>query len=241
MEKSRGVHTVGVDEMTGMQALERNAPTKPLIAGKRALIEFEYTRNGTLCLIANMVVTTGEWLRPTIGPPRTAADFASHIEQTVATDLEGSWLFVVDNLNIHCSESLVELVAEACEIPPDLGKKGVRGVLKSVASREKFLSEEGHRIRFVYTPKPSSWLNPIESIFGVIMRKVIPSGVVPLGRRLAHEVVELYRVLQSCVRQAVPLDVHGSPADEGSSVKLGKQATQGIFLPSFVFNCEKSV
>jgi transposase len=176
LEKSRGVHTVCVDEMTGMQALERNAPTKPLIAGKRALIEFEYTRNGTLCLIANMVVTTGELLRPTIGPTRTEADFASHIEQTVATDLEGSWVFVVDNLNIHCSESLVELVAEACEIPTDLGKKGVRGVLKSVASRQKFLSEEGHRIRFVYTPKHSSWLNQIESIFGVIMRKVIRRG-----------------------------------------------------------------
>lgn len=176
LEKSQGIHTVCVDEMTGMQALERNAPTKPMIAGKRERIEFEYTRNGTLCLIANMVVTTGELLRPTIGPTRTEADFASHIEQTVATDLEGSWVFVVDNLNIHCSESLVELVAEACEVPTDLGKKGVRGVLKSVASRQKFLSEEGHRIRFVYTPKHSSWLNQIETIFGVIMRKVIRRG-----------------------------------------------------------------
>jgi transposase len=176
LEKSQGTHTVCVDEMTGLQALERNAPTKPMIAGKRQLIEFEYTRNGTLCLIANMVVTTGELLRPTIGPTRTEADFASHIEQTVATDLEGSWVFVVDNLNIHCSESLVELVAEACEIPTDLGKKGVRGVLKSVASRQKFLSDESHRIRFVYTPKHSSWLNQIETIFGVIMRKVIRRG-----------------------------------------------------------------
>jgi transposase len=176
LEESQGTHTVCVDEMTGLQALERNAPTKPMIAGKRQLIEFEYTRNGTLCLIANMVVTTGELLRPTIGPTRTEADFASHIEQTVATDLEGSWVFVVDNLNIHCSESLVELVAEACEVPTDLGKEGVRGVLKSVASRQEFLSDEGHRIRFVYTPKHSSWLNQIETIFGVIMRKVIRRG-----------------------------------------------------------------
>jgi transposase len=176
LEESQGTHTVCVDEMTGLQALERNAPTKPMIAGKRQLIEFEYTRNGTLCLIANMVVTTGELLRPTIGPTRTEADFASHIEQTVATDPEGSWVFVVDNLNIHCSESLVELVAEACEVPTDLGKKGVRGVLKSVASRQEFLSDEGHRIRFVYTPKHSSWLNQIETIFGVIMRKVIRRG-----------------------------------------------------------------
>ena len=45
--------------MTGMQALERNAPSKPMIAGKRELIEFEYTRNGTLCLIGNFQVTSG--------------------------------------------------------------------------------------------------------------------------------------------------------------------------------------
>jgi transposase len=176
LEESLGTHTVCVDEMTGLQALERNAPTKPMIAGKRELIEFEYTRNGTVCLIGNLVVTTGELLRPTLGPTRTEADFAGHIERTVATDPQGSWVFVVDNLNIHCSESLVELVAEACEVPTDLGKKGVRGVLKSVASRQEFLSDLGHRIRFVYTPKHSSWLNQIEVVFGVIMRKVIRRG-----------------------------------------------------------------
>jgi transposase len=38
------------------------------------------------------------------------------------------------------------------------------------------LSEEGHRIRFVDTPKHSSWLNPIETAFGVIMREVIRRG-----------------------------------------------------------------
>src|SRR3954451_12941759 len=179
LEKSHGTHTVGVDEMTGLQALERNAPTLPMIAGKPALIEFEYTRNGTLCLIGNFQVTTGELIAPTIGPTRTEDDFASHIEQTVGTDPKGSWVFVVDNLNIHCPESLVKLVAKACEIATDLGKKGVRGVLKSVASRQAFLSESSHRIRFVYLPKHSSWLNQIETIFGVIMRKVIRRGSFP--------------------------------------------------------------
>jgi transposase len=204
LEKSRGLHTVCVDEMTGLQALERDAPTKPMIAGKRELIEFEYTRNGTLCLIANMVVTTGELLRPTIGPTRTEADFASHIEQTVATDPEGPWVFVVDNLNIHGSVSLVGLVAEACEIATDLGKKGVRGVLKSVASRQQFLSDESHRIRFVYTPKHSSWLNQIETIFGVIMRKVIRRGsfssVEDLRTKLLNFIAYFNRVFAKAFR-----------------------------------------
>src|SRR3954463_3613022 len=175
-ERTEQTHTVCVDEMTGLQALERIAPSKAMIAGKCQLIEFEYERHGTLCLIGNLVVTTGELITPTLGLTRTEADFANHIERTVATDRDGSWVFVVDNLNIHCSESLVELVAEACEVPTDLGKKGVRGVLKSVASRQEFLSEVGHRIRFVYTPKQSSWLNQIEVVFGVIMRKVIRRG-----------------------------------------------------------------
>ena len=162
--------------MTGIQALERIAPRKAMIAGKCQLIEFEYTRHGTLCLIGNLVVTTGELLRPTIGPTRTETDFARHIAQTMATDPEGSWVFIVDNLNIHGSESLVKLVAKACEVSTDLGQKGKRGVLKSVASRQAFLSDLSHRIRFVYLPKHSSWLNQIEVIFGVIMRKVIRRG-----------------------------------------------------------------
>jgi transposase len=175
-ERTENTHTVCVDEMTGIQALERTAAAKPMIAGKPARIEFEYQRHGTLTLIGNFQVTTGELIAPTFGPTRTEADFATHIEQTMATDPSASWVFVTDNLNIHCSETLVQMVAEACEISTPLGKKGVRGVLRSMASRQKFLSDPSHRIRFVYTPKHSSWLNQIETIFGVIVRKVVRRG-----------------------------------------------------------------
>jgi transposase len=197
-ERIEGTHTVCVDEMTGLQALERIAPSKAMSAGKCQLIEFEYERHGTLCLIGNFVVTTGELLSPTIGPTRTESDFAGHIARTVATDPEGSWVFVVDNLNIHCSESLVRQVAEACEVSAGLGKKGVRGVLKSVASRQAFLSESSHRIRFVDLPKHSSWLNQIEVVFGVIMRKVIRRGsftsVEDLRTRLLNFIAYFNRV-----------------------------------------------
>ena len=44
----KGVRTVSIDEMTGIQALERTAPTKLMIAGKPARLEFEYERHGTL-------------------------------------------------------------------------------------------------------------------------------------------------------------------------------------------------
>lgn len=179
LEKNHHTYTVCVDEMTGLQALERNAPALPMIPKRSERIEFEYARHGTLCLIGDLRVATGELITPTIGPTRTEADFADHIEQTVASDPEASWVFVVGNLNIHSSESLAEWVAQACGITTDLGKKGRWGVLKSVTSRQAFLSDPSHRLRFVYTPKHSSWLNQIEVIFGVIMRKVIRRGSFP--------------------------------------------------------------
>jgi transposase len=43
-------------------------------------------------------------------------------------------------------------------------------------TRQEFLSDLSHRIRFVYTPKHSSWLNQVEIVFGIIMRKVIRRG-----------------------------------------------------------------
>jgi transposase len=169
-------HTLSVDEMTGIQALERVAATLAMHPGQQELQEFEYKRNGTLTLIGNLHVVTGEMVAPTLGPTRTETDFVRHIKQTIRIDPDAGYVFVLDNLNIHQSAGLVELVAKLCGIKDDLGKKGVRGVLKSQKSRQDFLSELSHRIRFVYLPKHTSWLNQIEVIFGVVMRKVIRRG-----------------------------------------------------------------
>ena len=68
--------------------------------------EYEYLRHGTQCLIANFDVATGEVVAPTIGSSRTEEDFAAHISQTIATDPEAPWLFIVDQLNTHKSEAL---------------------------------------------------------------------------------------------------------------------------------------
>ena len=94
----------------------------------------------------------------------------------MATDPEAAWIFVCDNLTTHCSESLVRYVAEACGIEADLGKKGKAGVLKSVETRKAFLTDSGHRIRFVYVPKHTSWLNQIEIWFSILVRRVIRRG-----------------------------------------------------------------
>jgi hypothetical protein len=162
--------------MTGIQALERSAPTQPMRPGHLERHEFEYVRHGTLSLIANFDVVTGQVVTPSLGPTRTEADFAAHIGRTIDTDPEGVWLFVVDHLNTHQSETLVRLVAQRCHLPEDLGEKGVAGVLQSMATRAAFLSDPSHRIQFVYVPKHTSWLNQVEIWFSILVRRVIKRG-----------------------------------------------------------------
>ena len=171
-----GCHVVSTDEMTGIQALERAAPTKPVRPGCPERREHEYIRHGTLSLIANFNVATGAVLAPTLGPTRTEADFAAHVAQTIATDPTGVWLFVTDQLNTHQSAALVRLVAERCGITADLGVKGLSGVLHSLATRAAFLSDPTHRIRFLYTPTHTSRLNQIELWFSILTRRVLRRG-----------------------------------------------------------------
>jgi transposase len=169
----QGIHLISTDEMTGIQALERLFPTKPVRPKQVEKIEFEYERHGTLSLIANWDVAVGKVLTPSIGGTRTEQDFVEHIAQTIQTAPEDKWIFIVDQLNTHKSESLVKLVASSCGITTDLGVKGNEGILKSMASREAFLSDESHRIRFVYVPKHTSWLNQIECWFSILVRRLL--------------------------------------------------------------------
>lgn len=170
-------HTVCVDEMTSLQANERRAETKRSRPGQIAKEEFQYTRHGTVCVTGNWDVVTGQMIATTIAETRDNEDFAKHIRQTVATDRDAPWVFVVDNLNTHCGEPLLRVVAELLGVKQsDLGKKKRHGVLETMASRRAFLSDTSHRIRFVYLPKHSSWLNQIEIIFGIINRRVMRGG-----------------------------------------------------------------
>lgn len=174
--EQQGIHVVSCDEKTGIQALERAAPGLPCSSDHIEKQEFNYIRHGVLVLIANLHIASGKLIAPTISETRTEADFLAHIKQTVETDPQADWIFIVDHLNTHQSASLVKWIAQVLGDQQDLGKKGKDGILRNMPSRKAYLSDPEHRIRFVYTPKHCSWLNLVECWFSALSKRVLKRG-----------------------------------------------------------------
>ena len=173
----RGERVVSCDEMTGVQAIERVHPDVEMEPGKVELHEYEYIRHGTATFILSRDVVSGHLIAPMAGQTRTEQDFLAHLQAVVASDLSAiRWHIVVDNLNTHCSESLVRWVAAESDLEDELGVKGKSGILYNRLTRATFLSDLSHRIVFHYTPKHCSWLNQIEIWLSILVRKLLKRG-----------------------------------------------------------------
>jgi transposase len=158
------------DEKTGMQILERKAPTKPAQKGRRERREQEYIRHGTRVLINSLAVATGQ-IAWSIGTTRKTPDFVAHLQhayQRLPRMKRYDW--VMDNLNTHWSLDVCRLVARWSKVPFDPRK------LQKGPQRRAFLSDPSHRHVFHFTPKHGSWLNQAELFFGVLHRRFLARG-----------------------------------------------------------------
>lgn len=178
---------VSFDEKPGMQAKERNAPDLPVAPGRIARQEFEYVRHGTKVLLALMIVQTGVVIARVLSHRRNT-ETARVLDQM----LNRLWSFgykgadiILDQLNTHWSIEIVRVIARHCgmEMPrPDQIAKGWQ--------RRKWLERtRNRRVVLHFAPKHASWLNPIETWFSVLARKLLRRGSFKTTEDLASRVM----------------------------------------------------
>ncbi len=124
-------------------------------------------------MIVSFDVTHGGVLYATASPTRTEDDYVAHLRLMVAAHpAVKRWHIVADNLNTHCSVSLVRYVAAESDLDLELGVKGKSGILHSMPTRADFLTNQDHRVVFYYTPKHASWMDQVKNFgFSIIARK----------------------------------------------------------------------
>jgi transposase len=181
-----------------MQALERAAADLPAAKNHIRRRECNYIRHGTQTLIGALHIASGH-VSASVDQTRTEKDFEEFMEwimQGFQNDEKA--VFILDQLNIHKSESLVRLIARLNGDQQDLGCKGKRGILKNQTSRMQYLegqypqnpNEQKCRIRIVFTPKHCSWLNVIEGWFSGLQSRLLNLLSTQSTDMLADKVIE---------------------------------------------------
>jgi transposase len=163
---------VSVDEKTGIQALERLHATLRGCPGQIERREFEYRRHGTRCLIASLLVPTGQ-IMGSVTAHRGRWDFVRHIRDVVAKNPQiKKFHWVMDNLNTHWTLELCRYLA----VDSGCWTKGQEKSLRTGKERRAFLTAGCGRHVVHFTPKHGSWLNQIEIWFSVLSRRVLRRG-----------------------------------------------------------------
>jgi transposase len=207
-----------MDELTGVQALQRKHPDLPMLPGHALRREFEYIRHGTLSWFINLDVATGQVIEPSWGPTRGERDCLAHLQRLVESEPQVKrWHVMLDNLNTHCSEALVRWVADLEGIAQEtLGVKDKRGILHSMASRAAFLHDTTHRVVFYYTPKHASWMNQVEIWLSILSRKLLKRGNFPSLDDLRDQILAFIDYYNRTMAKPIKWTYTGLAPDRGA-------------------------
>lgn len=160
MDPPENALVICVDERTGMQALGRKVPNKPMRPSQPEKMEFEYVRHGTKSLIAAFVVHQGKVTGKCYDRHRHE-EFIDFLEE-IDKEYSGKELHViVDNLSVH-----------------------------KHADVKEWLEKRNGRIKFHFTPTHASWLNQIELWFSILSRKLLKRGIFNSREELVKQVMK---------------------------------------------------
>jgi transposase len=155
-----GAVVLSFDEKTQVQALERTQPLLPISFGKTEKRTHDYVRHGTTNLFAALDVLTGNVIGRCFDRRRTT-EFITFMSQVLHKYPQDKEIHVVlDNLSTHDNEDV-----------------------------DAWLAKHPN-VTFHFTPKGASWINQIETWFGIITRQAIRRGsfvsLAQLIKKISH-------------------------------------------------------
>ena len=147
-----------VDEKPQIQALNRTAPTLPMLPTTPARATHDYERNGTCDLFAALNVATGTVITD-IRAKHTSADFVAFlnkVNRTVPAELDVH--VILDNLSTHKTPQV-----------------------------QKWLLRH-RRFHFHFTPTYGSWMNLVERCFSALTTKKLQRSAHRSVQELAADI-----------------------------------------------------
>ncbi len=144
--KEPEIFILSFDEKSGIQVLDNKYPDLMPTPGKYPHIsrDYEYIRNGTVCLQAAIDLITG-YVHYRITEKNNSEEFIDFLKMLDYQYPKNLKLkIILDNLRVHTS-----------------------------AVTMQYLKTVPNRFEFVFTPKHASWLNIIESFFSKTTRSVL--------------------------------------------------------------------
>ena len=81
-------------------------------------------------------------------------------------------------------------------------------------TRQAFLEDETHRVRFVFTPKHCSWLNPIENWFAKLQKHTIKNGNFSSVKELEGKIEQYIEYYNKCLTKPLNWKFKGFSKDK---------------------------